>query len=411
MGLFKMSLINKMLQDLEERRSEGEVVGSLHGQLRAVPESNRIHVAWWIVLMLAIMLTSVISWLWGRQTAPTVIMAQPITQPPQLALKLAPGLSGPQPALKNPAAEEKSESLPAVATPSSATKEADVKIASNNPSGETAHSITATVPASQPVSATASKPVSAAAPVHSSAPEMPATSLQAAPIREAVTAIAKGKAATPTAGQMEKASGFEMPVNVSKQMRELTPPQRAENEYRRAMSLLQQGRTAESMSALEQALQLDPQHSVARQTLVGLLLEGKRQDDAIRKLQDGLAIDRSQPGLAMMLARLQVEKGELRPAIDTLQKTLPFVSERADYLAFLAALFQRDARHKEAIENYLLALGKSPQNGLWWMGLAISLQAENRLSEARDSFGRAKASNSLSPDLLAFVEQKLNQLR
>jgi MSHA biogenesis protein MshN len=45
------------------------------------------------------------------------------------------------------------------------------------------------------------------------------------------------------------------------------------------------------------------------------------------------------------------------------------------------------------------------------MGLGISLQAANRLPDARDAFGRAKASNALSPELLAYVEQQLNQLR
>jgi MSHA biogenesis protein MshN len=112
-----------------------------------------------------------------------------------------------------------------------------------------------------------------------------------------------------------------------------------------------------------------------------------------------------------MLARLQVEKGELKPAIDTLQRTLQSAGDRADYQAFLAALYQRDGRHKEAVDMYVAALRKAPQNGLWWMGMGISLQADNRLQEARDAFGRARAANSLSPELLAFVEQKLAQLR
>jgi MSHA biogenesis protein MshN len=384
MGLFEMSLINKMLQDLEGRRSEGEVVGAMHGQLRAAPDSPRIHVAWWLVLGLTLLLTGVISWLWGRETAPTVVMAQP-----QLALKLAPGLSTVQPPiLKNPAIEGKNVALPAGTAPlPSSVKEADVKIALNSSVNSANDAPRSNAAIAQPTK---------------SAP-MPAQIATAAPI------MTKGTAEP--AAQAEKTTDFDIPSNVSKQIKELTPQQRAENEYRRATVLIQQAKTAESISVLEQALQIDPQHSVARQTLVGLLLENKRQDDAIRKLQEGVNLDRTQPGLAMMLARLQVEKGDLRPAIDTLQRTLPYATERGDYQAFLAALFQREGRNKDAVDHYSLALRKSPQNGLWWMGLGISLQAENRVPEARDAFGRARATNTLSPELAAFVDQKLNQLR
>jgi MSHA biogenesis protein MshN len=38
------------------------------------------------------------------------------------------------------------------------------------------------------------------------------------------------------------------------------------------------------------------------------------------------------------------------------------------------------------------------------------MQADQRLSEAREAFSRARASGSLSPELQAFVEQKLKQL-
>jgi MSHA biogenesis protein MshN len=223
---------------------------------------------------------------------------------------------------------------------------------------------------------------------------------------------AKGATGKPAASRVPaRSSDSRTPADINNQVKELSPQQRAENEYRKAISLMQQGRIPETIAGLGQTLQFDPQHAAARQTLVELLLDSRRQDEAISRLQEGLGLDPNQPGLAMILARLQVEKGEIRPAVDTLLRTLPHAADRADYQAFLAALLQREGRHKEAIEHYGLALRKSPQNGVWWMGLGISLQAANRLPDARDAFGRAKASNALSPELLAYVEQQLNQLR
>ncbi|OGB23040.1 MAG: hypothetical protein A3I66_08460 [Burkholderiales bacterium RIFCSPLOWO2_02_FULL_57_36] len=421
-----MSLINKMLQDLEGRRVDGDAVGALHGQVRAAPEPGKIHVAWWLVLGLTLILTGVISWLWGYRTAPTPASGE---QVPQLALKLAPNIQMSQTHLpKMHSAEETAGGAPLVATTSvpiikdNSTDNGMDASADNRGQVDAASAQSATV-AKQASAATASVVAApavaaasiAAAPVPvSTAPQAPVA--EASPARAAaskpITAATEKNGTTDRSLQKpDKGTEFDIPANVAKQIKEITPHQRAEEEYRRATVLLDQGKNSESMAALERALQLDPQHSVARQTLAGLLLEAKRPDEAIRKLQNGLNVDKNHPALAMMLARLQVDKGELRPAVETLQRTLPYAVERADYQAFLAALLQRESRHKEASEHYLLALRKSPQNGLWWMGIAISLQADNRLGEARDAFGRAKASNNLSPELLAFVDERLNQLR
>lgn len=189
---------------------------------------------------------------------------------------------------------------------------------------------------------------------------------------------------------------------------ELTSQQRAENEYRRALSALQDGRVAEALAGLEHTVFTDPRHEAARQTLVGLLLENKRNDEAVRHLQMGLGLDPKQPGMAMLLARLQMEKGG--PAIDTLMRTLPHARGNAEYLGFLAAALQRAQRHGEAAEQYQAALKLSPQNAVWWMGLGISLQADKRNAEARDAYSRARDAGTLTPELQSYVERKLKLL-
>jgi MSHA biogenesis protein MshN len=396
-----MSLINKMLQDLEERRSEGEVVLGLQGQLRAVPEQRRAHRAWWIVsVLLAMVAVGLGSWFWGRQTAPAAVQPQAA-----LALKMDPDLD-----VRPPKPITTQAAAPAPAAPVAPAPVAAAPVATTAPAPvATAPAPVAAAPAApaKTVSETPAAPASAPVVVAKVEPTPPAAP-QPAPVVLPATMRASAPA---KARPAERTTEFDVPAGVSKQMKDLTPQQRAENEYRRSVSLMQQGSTTDAMRGLEATLQTDPQHVLARQTLVGLLLEARRTDEAIRRLQDGLALDRSQPALAMMLARLQVEKGELKPAIDTLQRTLQAAGDRADYQAFLAALYQRDQRHKEAVDMYVAALRKAPQNGLWWMGMGISLQADNRLQEARDAFGRARAANSLSPELLAFVEQKLAQLR
>ena len=190
--------------------------------------------------------------------------------------------------------------------------------------------------------------------------------------------------------------------------REVTVPQRAENAYRQALSALDEGKVTTAYAALEQALRLNPRHDAARQSLVSLLIEDGRNDDAMRQLEQGLAADAGQPALAMLLARMQIERGI--PGVPTLQRTLPAAAGNADYHAFLAGALQREQRHREAIDQYAAALRITPNHGVWLMGMGISLQADKRPRDAAEAFSRARASGMLTPALETFVERKLQQL-
>jgi MSHA biogenesis protein MshN len=86
-------------------------------------------------------------------------------------------------------------------------------------------------------------------------------------------------------------------------IKEVSPQQRAEGEFKQATIYQQQGRNSEAILSLEQALKLDSNHAPARQLMISLLLEGKRYDDAIRELRAGLANDPHQINFAMILAR------------------------------------------------------------------------------------------------------------
>lgn len=189
----------------------------------------------------------------------------------------------------------------------------------------------------------------------------------------------------------------------------MSAQQRAEGDYRRATLALQEGRVREAIALLQDALESEPRHDASRQTLVGLLIEAKRGEDAMRVLQNGLVLDPRQPSMAMLLARLQIEHGG--NGIDTLTRSLPYAAGDADYHGFLAGALQRAQRHREAIEQYQAAVRVAPGNGVWWMGLGISLQAEKRAAEAADAYTRALGTGTLSPELRSFVERRLDQAR
>jgi MSHA biogenesis protein MshN len=378
-----MSVINQMLQDLENRHSASSADTSLSAQIKAVAKRRRLYPVWWVTLLFALVfLAGLLAWwLWpvskagvampadGRRSDVSVMQ----TKPPVTA-ELA---QLPPRAVPERSEQHETDSGPVVQM-DAAPQPAAAQVSEIKP-GQ--------LPAQQAVLSL-----------------KPAVNLDFG--KQQPTQVG---ASLPrlNAGSGERAAAATMATG--KQIKEITPQQQAENDYGKAVSLLQQGRAAEASELLGKVLQLDPVNTSARQTLAGLLVDGKRYDEAQRSLQDGLKLDPSQTGLAMILARLQVEQGDTQSALKSLQRSLPYAVERPDYQAFMAALLQREGRHKEAIEHYLQALRKSPGSGVWLMGLGISLQAENRLAEAQEAFNRAKASHTLSPELQAFVDQQLKQ--
>ena len=190
-----------------------------------------------------------------------------------------------------------------------------------------------------------------------------------------------------------------------------TPRESAAAEFRRAMSQINQGRIAEGMDGLKAALRADSSYDMARQTLVALLLESRRNDEAAALLQAGLALDPANVDYAMPLARIHVERGNVTGALALLRKFDSAAATNADYQAFVAALEQRQGRHAEAVERYRSALRIAGGVGAWWVGIGISQEALSRPQEASVSFQRARGTGNLNAELLAYVDRRLRELQ
>lgn len=194
-------------------------------------------------------------------------------------------------------------------------------------------------------------------------------------------------------------------------MKRVSKEQQADFRYREALSLMAQSRAPDAQTALEDALRLDPKNLAARQALLSVFLTAKRYPQAEQVLQEGLRLNLAVAPLATALASVQLERGDAAAALATLEKYAPQTHGAAEYHGVYAALLQRTGRHAEAIEQFQAALKIQANHAPWLMGLGISLQAEKRYADAEHAYSRARAGNGLSPELQAFVEQRLQQIR
>ena len=378
-----MSVINQLLLDLEKRRASGAERSTLPDHVRALPNEERSPQWGWIGAGATIVVGALgAGWIVLTGMAPIGGRAAQVA--PQrgtdVAIEMVVAASAGGVMDVRPAEEEPGRDA--------AASRLSFEL-SNPPQPEAAE------PAARP-------PVPTARVVARAAPELPAAAPMPAE-RVEEKRVPAPPARTPPAppGKAE----------IHKEVRQPTPRDLAEVEFRKATALLHQSRPAEAQEGFQAAVAAYPGHHAARQALVGLLVDARKYGEAERVLQEGLALSPAQSGFAMTLARLQVDRGDALQATATLRKGLEHSQGSADYLAFLAALLQRQGRHEEAIEQFRGALRMRPAAGVWWLGLGISLQALNRGADAQDAYARARASGNLSPELAAFAEQRLRQLQ
>ena len=385
-----MSVINQVLIDLERRRASGPERGLLPRHVRALPDGGHRPQWGWIAAG-------------GLATAGAVIASWMLLSGVDLSgLR---GVTTSAPARGADIAIEKVVSASAGVNADAPRREAAGQAAAPDPAFRLSLELSSPPPA---------ETVAVAAPVPTErvigkADATPPASREPAALPRERREAAKPPATVASAPQ----SGATPPARpeITKAVREPTPREVAESEYRKAASALHQRRPTDAQEGFQAALAQYPGHHAARQALVGLLLDGKQYAEAEQVLQEGIRLSPSQIGFVMTLARLQVNRDDNAGAIGTLRASQEYAKGSADYLAFLAALLQRQGTHAGAIEQFQSALRLRPDAGVWWLGLGMSLQAIGRIADAQEAYRRARATNSLNPELASFAEQRLRQLQ
>jgi len=345
-----MSLINKMLQDLDRRQALAGATDASVVQV-AAPGAARRGGREWLWRIVAVLLTLGLGWvIWvGYQLLPKPLVTN-------LALQPAP----PPPAPK----------------------------------------VTVTAPPPPPAAVAEPTPPG---PVEAPPVTAPDTLRLAreieTPLRERAAKAPKLAAALPA---LPKGT-------VDKRDRVYSAAETADAQFRRAAVLLNQGRLSEAEDHLAGALRADPSHAAARQTYVAMLLEQRRVEAARRLLQEALAVNAAQPAFAVALASIYTEQRDYRNALEVLDKAGP-AARNAEFQAMRGAVLQRLGKHAEAVEAYQNAIRITPQPGTTWVGLAISLETLGRRPEAAQAYRRALDAGSLAAEAREYAEGRARAL-
>lgn len=154
---------------------------------------------------------------------------------------------------------------------------------------------------------------------------------------------------------------------------------------------------------------------LAQETLAQaqLLWNAGSREPALELVRDAVAVvERSQPVDVPVLAQLVREQVRMelalgRPAavLGLLNRLEPALSGQADLWAVRGNAAQRLGRHQESVQSYLAALQLRPAEARWMLGAAVSLAALGQLDAAAQQAEQARALGPVSPEVLAYLRQ------
>lgn len=362
-----MSLVNQMLKDLEQRRAELPSSDRLRG-LRSAPDTTdkALRNRWPLLLIVIALAGSGFGW-WIADNGATVSVP-PMAQ----ALPIAPVAS----------------------TTMAATPLATIAVA---PAPRLAPVATVVEPpAPTPLEITTVAALEISTP---STPKSAPTVTKPAPKPEPLTATAVAQ--TPSTNNST-------PAGMDKTLRTPSPQELAVQRYNDALHALTGSDLQGAETALRAALVADPSYSKATETLATLLVQQDRRDDAMQVLSASLKQSPLQSQLAMLQARLLADAGRDTEAVNILQTAQ--ATGGADYQALLGTLQQRLGNDTQAAAAYRLALTSSPQRGIWWIGLGISLERSQQSAEALSAYRNALRDTALEAQVSDYVRARIAAL-
>ncbi|MBI4692680.1 MAG: hypothetical protein HY749_01490 [Gammaproteobacteria bacterium] len=394
-----MSLINQMLTDLEERRSRApkHQDAALEGLVAVAPRTlaRERRVAWPLVIAGVVLLA--IAAVWAARSGLSLLTK---SERRSLAVQTRGGVTmtfaaagaapvaAPQPALSAPAPV--AAVLPAAPPPAAieATASAATLPAALQPQAQVAATPAPPAPAVEP----APRPATLADPTVPPKPVKPAPPPAGHPVDVAEAPV------------VERRGDFHRNPAAP---RETKLPSALD----RAYSLLDLGRTDEGLDALTAHLRDAPKDVPARVRLAAELIRLERIADAETRLREGLALLPGEARFAGPLAHLAFERGDAAGALVTLQGAVPPLASDVEYHAFMAALQQQTGAHTAAVMIYRDVLKARPDNGAWWIGLGISLEATGDHADAARAFGTALGDHGLSEPMRTYATREMVRLK
>jgi MSHA biogenesis protein MshN len=162
-----------------------------------------------------------------------------------------------------------------------------------------------------------------------------------------------------------------------------------------------------AQSLLSKLLVIEPHNINARKKLASLLFAQGNFAQSKQLLIQGIDLHPAQSDLRLMLARLYVIQKEHTQAINILAEFEPNTGNQTEYLAYRASLAQQHKRTKLAKSDYKILTDIESTNAKWWLGLAIVRDQLGEINMALQAYNKARSLEQLDGSVNDFIQQRI----
>ena len=173
---------------------------------------------------------------------------------------------------------------------------------------------------------------------------------------------------------------------------------------------LAQNDTPRAVQLLRTLIRQQPDNIAARKRLATLYFSAGRTTDAQQLLQKTVADMPTDSSVRLMYARLLVQQNETKLAYYTLQDVSDYAQPSIELLGYRASLAQKLSLLDDALQDYAQLVQLDSQTAKWWLGQAVVADKQGYTALALNSYREALSLRQLEDGIEQFIRQRLTNL-
>ncbi|MGQ8366071.1 tetratricopeptide repeat protein [Glaciecola sp. 1036] len=168
--------------------------------------------------------------------------------------------------------------------------------------------------------------------------------------------------------------------------------------------------TLTAIDKLTQVLSMAPDDKSVIKQLASLQYAQNQVSQATQTLHIGLQRFPTDSAMRLMQARIAFRQGDALGAMTVLEQHPNSHQATNDLLSFRAALAEKSGQYQSAFNDYKILVSRESTNAKWWLGLAVCQDKLSLSKEALASYQQVQVLNQLPTQVHSFVNQRIEFL-